>query len=112
MSTFKNYEIEIKNFDTQSPCLGFFILTGLTNNIDDADYINGTPTLHPINNGFSFNLEITSNNSEVFVFIMHCDNDPLINPNLKKMFQLSMVDLRCNNCYKPCEFGVDVFKNI
>jgi hypothetical protein len=112
MSTLKQYQIKIKNFTSKTPCDGFYVLTGMTQNINIAGYIYGTPTLYPITVEFTFNLEIESDESKIFVFVKHCDDTPppIINPKLIGAYQLALVDLTCDDCYYPCEFGVDVIK--
>lgn len=109
---FKQYQITITNFTSNTPCSGFFVLTGLTENINNAEHINGLPILHNISNGFNFTLEVDSDKSKIFLFVGHCDNTPppIINPKLQGGYQLSLLDLTCDDCYYPCEFGVDVVK--
>jgi hypothetical protein len=99
------YQITITNFSGNTPCEGYYIYTGLTQNIDDADYINGSATLIPITTGYTFNAEILDSISQIFVFVEHCDEhiNPIPNPSPKLQggYQLSMVDLRCDDCFTP-----------
>jgi hypothetical protein len=114
MSLVKNYRIEIKNFNRTTTCNDYYLLTGYTNNINNANYIDGTPILYPIINGYTINLQIDSTITYIFLFIEHCDGrvGSITNADPKKQggYQLVFVDLTCDDCYYPCEFGVDVIK--
>jgi len=50
------------------------------------------------------------------VFVEHCDGHinptPSSSPKLQGGYQLSLVNLRCDDCYFPCVFGVNVVKII
>jgi hypothetical protein len=108
------YQITISNFSGNTPCEGYYIYTGLTHNIDDADYINGTEILIPITTGYTFNVTVLDSIPQIFLFVEHCDGhiNPVPNstPKLQGGYQLALVDLRCTDCYFPCSFGVNVFK--
>jgi hypothetical protein len=104
----KTYEITISSLTLQTPCDGFYIYTGLTANILQALPINGTPILIPITTGYTFNIEIDDTYQFMFVFIVHCDGYD-VNENLQGGYQVSIVDLRCNDCFKGnCAFDVIV----
>jgi hypothetical protein len=105
MSSLKEYQINIKNFIGETPCDGYYILTGLTQDISSSDYINGVETLTPISTGYTFNLIIDDTISHIFLFIEHCDGSivPVPNPTPKSQgsYQISFVDLTCNYCNFP-----------
>lgn len=108
MST-KRYQITISSLTFKTPCDGFYIYTGLTQNISQASTIgDSVPTLVPITSGYSFNIEIDDSYQFIFVFIIHCDGYD-INQNLQGGYQISIVDLRCSSCFRGnCPFDVVV----
>lgn len=116
MPSLTQYQITISNFSGKTPCEGYYIYTGLTHNIDDADYINGSAILIPISNTYTFTINVLDTIPQIFVFIEHCDGhiNPIPNPTPKLQggYQLALVDLRCDDCYFPCDFGVNVIRII
>jgi hypothetical protein len=101
----KEYQINIGNFIGETPCEGYYILTGLTQDISEANYINGVETLIPISTGHTFNLTIDDTITHIFLFIEHCDGSivpiPNSEPKLQGGYQMSFVDLTCNYCNVP-----------
>ena len=105
MPSLRNYQITISNFSGKTPCNGYYIYTGLTQNISGANYINNTQTLIPISTGYTFNISLMDNIPQIYVFVEHCDGHinpvPGDTPKLQGGYQLSLVDLRCDDCYYP-----------
>jgi hypothetical protein len=93
MSSLNRYEIKIKNFNTKTPCDGFYVLTGLTDSIIDADYIDGEMELLPIEEDYIFDVIVGSTVTHIYVFIVHCDG--LTDPKLQGGYQLTLVKLDC-----------------
>ena len=63
------YQITVNNFIGTTPCSGYYIYTGLTTNIDDANYINGSASLIPIPpSGYTFSLTISSSIKNIYLF--------------------------------------------
>ena len=112
MPSLVTYSVTISNFTGKTPCNGYYIYTGLTHNINDANYLNGIETLIPISSGYTFNISLMDNIPQMFVFVEHCDGHinpvPQSAPKLQGGYQLALVDLRCDDCYYPCLFNVDV----
>ena len=80
----------ISNFAGLTPCSGYYIYTGLTSNINNANYINGNSSLIPIT-GTTYTFQLNANTSitSVFIFIKHCEIDS---------YKMSLIDLRCSDC--------------
>jgi len=116
MPSINQYQITISNFSGNTPCEGYYIYTGLTHNIDDADYINGSATLIPISTGYTFNVNVLDTYPQIFLFVEHCDGHinpiPGSTPKLQGGYQMALLDLRCDDCFVPCTFGVNVIKLI
>ena len=86
MALIKTYNVTISNFAGLTPCSGYYIYTGLTSNISNANYINGNSSLIPITGTtYSFQLDAESSITSVFVFIKHCEIDS---------YKMSLIDLR------------------
>ena len=84
-------ELIISNFIESTPCTGYYIYTGLTSNISDANYLNGFATLiSPLFTTFTLNLSPSIKN--IYLFIEHCDG------RVQGGYQMSYVDLRCSDC--------------
>lgn len=104
----KTYKITVTSFTSQTPCDGFYVQTGLTQNISESSPINGTPTLIPITTGYTFNVDVDDIYEFIFIFIIHCDGYD-VNQNLQGGYQVSIADLRCTDCFKGnCSFDVIV----
>lgn len=103
MPSLNLYQVTVSNLTGSTPCGGYFIYTGLTQNIDDAEYLNGVEALISISTGYTFYVEVMDDISQIFVFVEHCDGHinsiPESTPKLQGGYQMSLVDLRCNNCY-------------
>jgi hypothetical protein len=98
MPTLKTYQLTVSNFIGITPCSGYYIYTGLTSNIDDADYINGSPVLIPIPPmGYSFFVDVDLSLTNIYLFVEHCDGHNNSNIN-QGGYQMSYVDLRCSDC--------------
>jgi hypothetical protein len=112
MPSLITYSVTISSFTGKTPCNGYYIYTGLTHNIDDANYINGVEMLIPISTGYTFFVSLMDNIPQMFVFVEHCDGHinpvPSSVPKLQGGYQLALVDLRCSDCYFPCAFNVNV----
>lgn len=92
------HQITVNNFIGTTPCGGYYIYTGLTTNINDAGYINGTATIIPIpSSGYTFSLAIDSTVKNIYLFVEHCDGHDNSETN-QGGYQMSYVDLRCINC--------------
>ena len=92
------YQITVNNFIGTTPCGGYYIYTGLTTNINDADYINGSETLITIPpSGYTFSLTISSLIKNIYLFVEHCDCHDNSETN-QGGYQMSYVDLRCSDC--------------
>ena len=102
MSTLKEYQINVINFIGETPCEGYYVLTGLTEDILDSNYINNNQELIVISTGYSFNLIIEDTIQFLYVFIEHCDGSiipvPDPEPKLQGGYQISLIDLRCDGC--------------
>ena len=99
MPSLKTYQLTVTNFVGTTPCGGYYIYTGLTTNINDADYIYGSATLIPIPlSGYTFFVDVDSSLTNIYLFVEHCDghNNEDINQG---GYQISFVDLRCVSCY-------------
>jgi hypothetical protein len=84
-------ELRISDFIGTTPCTGYYIYTGLTSNISDANYLNGFATLiSPLFTTFTLNLSPSIEN--IYLFIEHCDG------RIQGGYQMSYVDLRCSDC--------------
>ena len=107
MPSYSQYRIIINNFTGYTPCNGYYIYTGLTTNINNANYLNGITTLIPVVSGYSFTVTILSSISHIYLFIEHCDRHissvPSSVPKLQGGYQIERVDLRCDDCYEPCD---------
>ena len=92
------HQITVNNFIGTTPCGGYYIYTGLTTNINDAGYINGTATIIPIpSSGYTFSLAIDSTVKNIYLFVEHCDGHDNSETN-QGGYQMSYVDLRCIDC--------------
>jgi len=92
------HQITVNNFIGTTPCNGYYIYTGLTTNINDAGYINGTATLIPIpSSGYTFTITIDPAIKNIYVFVEHCDGHDNSETN-QGGYQMSYVDLRCIDC--------------
>jgi hypothetical protein len=90
------HQITVNNFIGTTPCNGYYIYTGLTTNINDANYINGSATLIPIPpNGYTFTITIDPTIKNIYLFVEHCDGHNNSNMN-QGGYQMSYVDLRCS----------------
>jgi len=104
----KEYKITITNLNFQTPCSGYYVYTGVTHDISQASPINGSQSLIPISNGYTFNVEIESEYTFMYVFIIHCDGYDTTQ-NLQGGYQVSIADLRCTDCFRGnCVFDVTV----
>lgn len=107
MPSYSQYQITINNFTGYTPCNGYYIYTGLTTNINNANYLNGITTLIPVVSGYTFTVTILSSISHIYLFIEHCDGHissvPSSVPKLQGGYQIERVDLRCDDCYEPCD---------
>ena len=115
MSSYCQYEITITDFTGNTPCNGYYVYTGLTTNINGANYINGINGLIPIVNGYTFIIVLLCSISKIYLFIEHCDGHvnsvPDSIPKFQGGYQLSTIDLRCDDCYEQCDscdFVIDV----
>jgi len=105
MSTIK-YKLTINSFTSRTPCEGFYVHTGITHNIELSSPINGIETLIPISSGTTFNIDVSSEYQFIYLFIIHCDGYDT-SENLQGGYQVSIVDLRCTDCFKGnCLFDV------
>jgi hypothetical protein len=81
------------------------VYTGLTTNINNANFINGITTLIPVVNGYVFNIQLLSSIPKIYLFIEHCDGHvssvPSSVPKLQGGYQIVSVDLTCSDCYEP-----------
>jgi hypothetical protein len=92
------HQITVNNFIGTTPCSGYYIYTGLTTNINDADYINGSATLIAIPpNGYTFTITIDPTIKNIYLFVEHCDGHDNSETN-QGGYQMSYVDLRCIDC--------------
>lgn len=90
MALIKTYSVTISNFQNLSPCSGYYVYTGLTSNFNNANYINGLNSLTTITGStYTFQLDVLSTITSVFVFIEHCDG---------VSHRTSLLDLRCSDC--------------
>ena len=98
---YSQYQITINNFTGQTPCNGYYVYTGLTTDVNNANFINGITSLIPIVNGYVFNVQLLSSISKIYLFIEHCDGHipsvPI--PKLQGGYQIVSVDLTCSDCY-------------
>lgn len=117
MSSYSQYSITINNFTGYTPCDGYYIYTGLTNNISNANYLNGISSLIPVSNGYTFTITLLSSISFIYLFIEHCDRHiisvPSSTPKLQGGYQVEKLDLRCNDCYDvdvcdSCDFIINI----
>jgi hypothetical protein len=100
MPTLKTYQVTVNNnFVGYTPCGGYYIYTGLTSNIDDANSINGSSVLIPIPpTGYSFFVDVDLSIKNIYLFVEHCDGHYNSQKN-QGGYQISYVDLRCSDCY-------------
>ena len=114
MPSIKQYQITISNFLGKTPCSGYYIYTGLTQNIDDAGYLNGNISLISLSTNYTFNISLLDNIPQMFVFVEHCDGHITPTPQpatkLQGGYQLALVDLRCSDCFIPCDFNINVIQ--
>lgn len=107
MPSYSQYQITINNFTGHTPCDGYYVYTGLTSDINNSSYLNGITTLIPIVSGYTFTVTILSSISYIYLFIEHCDGHvtsvPSSLPKLQGGYQVEKVDLRCDDCYEPCD---------
>ena len=90
MALIKTYNVTISNFAGLTPCSGYYIYTGLTSNINNANYINGNSSLISITGTtYTFQLNAESSITSVFIFIKHCEIES---------YKMSLIDLRCSDC--------------
>lgn len=112
MPSLVTYSVTISNFSGKTPCNGYYVYTGLTHEIGSANYVNNIQTLIPITTGYTFYISLMDNIPQMFVFVEHCDGHinpvPTSVPKLQGGYQLALVDLRCDDCYHPCDFNLNV----
>jgi hypothetical protein len=94
-----SYEITVSNFNGTTPCESYSVYTGITHDIDDADYVEDVNV--PVS-GYTLSLNVDSSYDNVYLFIEHCDGHinsvPTSTPKLQGGYQLVFVDLRCDDC--------------
>ena len=90
-------QLTISNFIESTPCTGYYIYTGLTTNISDANYVNGSAVL--FSPSFTtFTLNVSPSIKNIYLFIEHCDGRNN-SATLQGGYQMSYVDLRCSDCF-------------
>lgn len=90
-------QLTISNFIESTPCTGYYIYTGLTSNISDANYVNGSAVL--VSPSFTtFTLNVSPSIKNIYLFIEHCDGRNN-SATLQGGYQMSYVDLRCSDCF-------------
>ena len=90
-------QLTISNFIESTPCTGYYIYTGLTSNISDANYVNGSAVL--FSPSFTtFTLNVNPSIKNIYLFIEHCDGRNN-SATLQGGYQMSYVDLRCSDCF-------------
>ena len=94
-----SYEITVSNFNGITPCQSYSVYSGITHDIDDADYVEDVNV--PVS-GYTLSLNVDSSYDNVYLFIEHCDGHinsvPTSTPKLQGGYQLVFVDLRCDDC--------------
>jgi hypothetical protein len=94
------YQVTISNFTGSTPCTSYDIYTGVTHVVDNATFVE-TVSSSTIS-GHTVNLSVDSSYTHVYLFIEHCDGHinsvPTSTPKLQGGYQVTLVDLRCNDC--------------
>ena len=100
-----SYEITVPNFNGTTPCQSYSVYSGITHDIDDADYVEDVNV--PVS-GYTLSLNVDSSYDNVYLFIEHCDGHinsvPTSTPKLQGGYQLVFVNLRCDDCISTYPF--------
>ena len=94
------YQVTISNFTGSTPCTSYDIYTGVTHVVDNATFVE---TVSPSTiSGHTVNLSVDSSYTHVYLFIEHCDGHinsvPNSTPKLQGGYQVTLVDLTCDDC--------------
>ena len=94
------YQVTISNFTGSTPCTSYDVYTGTTHDVNSATFVDTVSSSSIL--GHTITLNIDSSYTHVYLFIEHCDGHinsvPNATPKLQGGYQVTLVDLRCNDC--------------
>ncbi len=94
------YQVTISNFTGSTPCTSYDVYTGTTHDVNSATFVDTVSSSLIL--GHTITLNIDSSYTHVYLFIEHCDGHinsvPNATPKLQGGYQVTLVDLRCNDC--------------
>lgn len=96
------YQITLSSFTGATPCGTYDILTGTTYDVNLATFVE-TVSSSTIS-GHTLSLSVDSSYTHVYLFVEHCDGHissvPSSTPKLQGGYQVTLVDLRCDDCVR------------
>lgn len=82
-------------------CTGYYIKSGTTTEVRDADFIKGDNSLYPFNVGpYTFDIIFEEPINEMYLFLIHCDGVEGDGETRQGGYQVKRLDLTCDDCVK------------